>query len=354
MRASEIMRVAAFTGSRTISSARFRLRQYIAPLRPFGIDVDEFIAEFGSWPPQSKIIRPLWLAATLLQRVPSVIRSHAYDLTFLQREMVSTLATLERWTKRPRVLDLDDAVWTKSRGRHVEQIARLSQGVICGNRFIAEYVQQFQRNILLLPTGVDTARFVPLPAVRRKIIGWSGLAVALKWVYAIEDALATVLDRHPDAIFRIVSDKPPHFSRIPPSRVEYISWSPSIEVRAIQEMAVGLMPLEDSPLARGKCSYKMLLYMSCGVPVVVSPVGMNAEVLAFGQIGFGAVSDEEWIYALDWLLSNDQDALAFGRAGRAIVERHFSLRVLAPRLASFLHTCAGGAGELSAPAGVLS
>jgi glycosyltransferase involved in cell wall biosynthesis len=47
-------------------------------------------------------------------------------------------------------------------------------------------------------------------------------------------------------------------------------------------MHIGIMPLEDTAWARGKCSFKMLQYMSCGIPVVVSPVGMNLEILKMG------------------------------------------------------------------------
>jgi glycosyltransferase involved in cell wall biosynthesis len=330
------MRVAAFTGGRTISSARFRVRQYIPYLREHGVDVDEFIARFGSWPPRSQAVRPFWLAATLAQRMPDVLRSYNYDAVLLQREMVSTLVTLERLTKSPRILDLDDAVWLNRDTAFLARLTRMCTGVICGNEYIARHVRNLHDNVCVLPTGVDTTRYRPGSAVGDRIVGWSGLAVGLKWLYRIETALAAILERHPGTIVRVVSDEPPHFSILPPHKVEYIRWSPAIEVRSIQEMTVGLMPLEDSAFARGKCSYKMLLYMSCGVPVVVSPVGMNVEVLARGRCGFAATGMNEWIDAIDELLSNPDAAAAQGREGRSIVERDFSLNVLTPRFASFL------------------
>jgi glycosyltransferase involved in cell wall biosynthesis len=331
------MRVAAFTGGWTVSSARFRVRQYIPRLHEHGIEVDEFVAQFGSWPPLSKLIRPLWAAATLAQRAPGILRSRNYDLTLLQREMVSTFATLERFTKAPRVLDVDDAVWVNRNTDFLSRLITISRGVICGNTFIADYVRQFNRNICVLPTPVDTRRYTPASTPRaRRIIGWSGLSSGLKWVQAIENELTAVLAKNPDVTVRIVSDRPPRFSRLPSQRVEYIPWAPDVEVRTIQEMTVGLMPLDDSPLARGKCSYKMLLYMSCGVPVVVTPVGMNGDVLRLGHCGLGAVRAEEWSDAIGELLSNPEQAARCGREGRAIVEREFSLDTLAPRLAAFL------------------
>jgi glycosyltransferase involved in cell wall biosynthesis len=128
----------------------------------------------------------------------------------------------------------------------------------------------------------------------------------------------------------------PGFRQLDGSRLEYIPWSPENEVTTIQEMSVGLMPIDDSLWSRGKCSYKMLLYMACGVPVVVSPFGMNREVLALGKPGFGAIDDRSWSECLSWLLDNPENARQMGVAGRRIVEEHFSLRASAPRLAGFL------------------
>jgi glycosyltransferase involved in cell wall biosynthesis len=170
----------------------------------------------------------------------------------------------------------------------------------------------------------------------KQVIGWSGLGSGLKYLLSLESSLAQVLNRHRDAVLRVVSDVEPVFTRFDGSRVEYIRWSPENEVRTIQEMAVGLMPLDDTPWSRGKCSYKMLLYMACGVPVVVSPVGMNAEVLALGTIGFGPRSGSEWTESLSWLLNNPEQASEMGSRGRQVAVEHFNLDALSPRFAAYL------------------
>lgn len=335
------IRVAAFTGSRTVSSPRFRVRQYVPYLEKMGVQLTEFVARFGSWPPYNKALRPLWFPATLLDRLPSVLKSYGHDVTLLQREMVSTLATLERFTHRPRVFDVDDAVWlNRNSKKNFASLVGRCDGVICGNNFLQENVHHWQKETIVLPTGVNTDRFCPSPDAAmtrsRHYIGWSGQGSGLKYLSDIEPALARVLEKHKDAVLRVVCDRKPRLCMLAESQVEYITWSPENEVRTIQEMSVGLMPTEDSTWGRGKCSYKMLLYMSCGVPVVVSPFGMNSEVLSLGNVGFAAVKNSEWAERIGWLLENPERSQECGRAGRRTVEKHFSLHVLAPRLANYL------------------
>jgi glycosyltransferase involved in cell wall biosynthesis len=88
--------------------------------------------------------------------------------------------------------------------------------------------------------------------------------------------------------------------------------------------------------ARGKCSFKMLQYMACGIPVVVSPVGMNENVLAMGEIGMGATTIDDWVDTLSTLLKDQSLRLKMGQQGRQVVESYFSLDVIAPKLATLL------------------
>ncbi len=72
------------------------------------------------------------------------------------------------------------------------------------------------------------------------------------------------------------------------------------------------------------------------VMVVVSPVGMNADVLAHGEIGYAARGRDEWVDSLSALLVDSSRAAAMGAQGRAVAEAHYSLNALAPKLAALL------------------
>ena len=78
----------------------------------------------------------------------------------------------------------------------------------------------------------------------------------------------------------------------------------------------------------------MLQYMACAVPSVVTPAGMNAEVLAMGELGVAAVTEDEWVEALLALYRDRDRARSLGANGRAVAEASFSIPVIAPQLAS--------------------
>ena len=101
------------------------------------------------------------------------------------------------------------------------------------------------------------------------------------------------------------------------------------------------MFLEDSEWARGKCSFKMRCYMACGIPSVVSPLGMNRAVLSLGAVGLPAVSTADWVDSLEVLLTDTDYAARLGAEGRRIAVEHFSLWRLGPVLAATLLSLAG-------------
>ena len=335
-----MLRVAAFTGNGTVPSARFRARQYIPALRALGVDMTEMPCRFGKYPPVSRWRRPIWGCSTLLAQIPQVLRSRSYDCVLLQREMISTMVTLEPLTRRPRVLDVDDAIFLFRGGSVARRLAKLSDHILCGNSFLAETFRAWNSQVTVLPTAVDTDVCKPGSRAGARgdavVVGWVGTSSNLQQLLQIEAALALVLAACPNATLRVICDQPPAFSQLPQEQVQYVRWSEANELSNLQGMDIGIMPLADSLWARGKCSFKMLQYMACGIPAVVSPVGMNAEVLAMGSFAFAATTPSDWADALTALIRNPDERGRMGQEARAAAEQHFSVRVLAPRLAACL------------------
>jgi glycosyltransferase involved in cell wall biosynthesis len=329
--------VAAFTQGVDVPSARFRVRQLIEAMRERQVDIVEYPAIHGSYPPRALLERLVWLPRSALERARAIRSVADADVALFQREAISTLATAERlWSGRA-VFDVDDAIWLHQRFRAADRLARWAGLVICGNSYLAEHFGRFARTTVI-PTAVDVARFCPAATGKAKTptIVWSGSSRGLAYVHTIEPALARVLRARGEVRLRIVCDAEPHLSNLPGDRVEFVRWNPDVEVAALQTAHLGIMPMPDDPWTRGKCSFKMLTYMACGLPVVVSPFGMNAEVLANGPIGLGAKTLDEWADALITLLDNVEQARAAGVVARDVVVREYSVEHIADRLAHAL------------------
>jgi glycosyltransferase involved in cell wall biosynthesis len=319
-------------------STRFRWSQYVDDLRQGGFDVSELESHFGAYAPEKRIQRPTWLAASIAENAVRAMRANQYNLRFLQRNLTATLSTWEPLLKHPFVFDVDDAIFLGERGASADRIAKVASLVICGNNFLANHFSNFAE-VAVLPTAVDSVRFVPgndKVSNRQQIIGWSGSSSGFKYLYTIEYAIKELLSRYPALLFKVISDQEPVFRSISRERVVFEKWTESREVEVLQEFTIGIMPLEDDLWARGKCSFKMLTYMSTGLPVVVSPVGMNLEILDQGPCGFAAKTSDDWVDAISLLLSNTTLACQMGMSGRQIIEACYSRNVIAPKLTQLL------------------
>ena len=152
--------------------------------------------------------------------------------------------------------------------------------------------------------------------------------------------------RHPGLKLVVVADRPPALEGL---EVEFRRWSLETEVACFSGIGIGLMPLEDTAWARGKCAFKAIQYMALGVPCVVSPVGANRDLVTHGENGLLASNADEWVDALDALLSSQELARRLGAEGRRTVLGSYSLEVVSRRLVELLravgHSCIGRASR---------
>ena len=337
-----MIKVTALTGSKHDPSSRFRIRQFIKPLGELGVAVAEY------WPLISRYkIEPFpWLVTAL--RGPGLLASRFSDVTWLGRELISGRSSFEESAGKKRVFDVDDAIWLAYQSKLARDfsadIIRHCDGVIAGNRYLAEHYEQLGAKVWLVPTSVDTEHWKPANKTTggKWTIGWTGSWANLRFLYAIEEALRDFLAQRADSRLLIVCDRPPAFTKLPSGSWRFVPWSMENEVSLVQQMDVGLMPLADSELARGKCGFKMLSYMAVGLPVIVSPVGVNAEILARGALGFAAKSTNEWYQALERLYEDREMGNRMGVAGRQVVTEDYSVRTNVVKLAEIFHEVNAG------------
>jgi glycosyltransferase involved in cell wall biosynthesis len=228
--------------------------------------------------------------------------------------------------------EYDDAIYlTWGHRRKIPCLSRLAVGTIVGNEELAREAGLHGVRAVVVPTVVDTERFIPAPAgpsrrAEALTIGWIGLAYNLSYLEALAPVFRRLQRAH-GVRLRVVCSRPPRLAGV---RVEFVPWRLEREVEDLRGCNIGIMPLPDTAWARGKCGLKLLQYMAVGLSVVASPVGVNREIIVDGENGLLAGTEAEWEERLGRLLREETTRARLGRAARLTVERCYALRVWAP------------------------
>jgi glycosyltransferase involved in cell wall biosynthesis len=342
------------------AATRFRLAQFVGPLAAAGIEleVSPFLtgSQFATlYAPGSSGKKVFSLLPSVLKRAAQVREIGKYDLLFVQREAMFFGPALFEWLYRnvsrtPMVLDLDDATYvpyvSPSYGRlgsylkffgKTDKLIAASRAVTCGNRHIAEYAQSLGAKAVVVPTVVNTDEFKPAPKDNAiPVIGWVGTHSTfpfLEWLFPILEKLAL---KH-RFVLKIVGAGRDNIS-LNGIEVLNLPWDLGREVKDFQSLDIGLYPLTLSDSANeqwllGKSGFKAIQYMAVGVPFVMSPIGVAAELGEPGVTHFNASSEDDWYTHLDNLLSDSELQVRLGEAGRRYSLENFTVEKQADTLA---------------------
>ena len=287
--------------------------------------------------------KTVYVGAKFLKRVWDLARIGRPDVVVIEGQLFPYCPP---WVERilvllgkTLVLEFDDAIYlTRFHWRKMPVLLKMSAATIVGNATLSEYARQNSSAVTVIPTVVDTERFIPQARIRGSAtegldghitIVWVGLAYNFSYLKILTPALRLVQNEM-RARVRVISSRPPVLAGV---EVEFRPWDLHDEVRDLQECQIGVMPLPDSEWARGKCGLKLLQYMAVGIPAVASSVGVNQEIIKSGENGFLASTLDEWCTHLLSLCRDVELRHRMGGAARKTVEEHYSLHVWGPRLA---------------------
>lgn len=311
------MRILFLTDSSTkTASFRYRVHQYIPMLESEGICCT--VAHPREFP---------------FRRIG---RLREYDAVLVQKRLLPVPWVLSAGiAAKSLFFDFDDAIWTcpnldwdaVTRAKvklRLRTILAKSTRVIAGNKYLGDYAQRFNSNVTIIPTCVDTDHYRPAASSHQQgklCIGWIGSSPNLIYLERLEP----VFKRLPsDNIFlSVVCDMEYKSPNLP---TEFTPWSLDGELGALQSMDVGVMPLADDEWTRGKCGFKTIQYMACGIPSISSPVGVNNEIVN-GRNGFLARDDDEWVEKLSLLINDSDLRRSIGKEGRRTVEDKYSIGI---------------------------
>jgi glycosyltransferase involved in cell wall biosynthesis len=348
---------------------RFRLEQWAPHLeRQHGIRVD--FASFES-PKLSALMRTsgrrgrkLVLAARDLVRYWAARhRAQRYDGAIVVHEAAMLGGVwFERYLVRhgiPFVYDFDDPLWvttvefgdwvtrTWRSPKKIEKICRLASAITVGNEYLADWARQFNPHVSIVLTSIDLEKYEVARVQERHepfTVVWSGQrGASMRFLDSARPALERLGKRMPLKLRVVSTEPPPPYENV---QVEYVPWTPEVEATSLASADAGIMPLPDVPSTRGKCGLKALQYMAVGVPPVVSPVGINREIVRDGENGLWAETTEQWTSQLERLATDETLRRRLAAAARKTVESTYTAQHSAAAFAAVVRDMLARAGRL--------
>jgi glycosyltransferase involved in cell wall biosynthesis len=318
------------------ASSRYRVFQFLQPLKRSGLQCTVIEA------PQGDLRRRL----TYLPRLVHLARNH--DVVYVQKRTFPRFVLWLLCQLNPHIVfDLDDAVFLRPDRRPLIDLAlRSAVAVVAGNEYLATYARRFNDQVIVIPTVVDTERYLPPSGPRhpgddRVVVGWIGSDPNRGDLAPMHPVFDWLGERYGGrVVFRTVGRCPLVMDTA--LDLEFVPWTLEGSLSALQEFDIGVMPLEDSEWSRGKCGFKLIQYMAVGAATVASPVGVNQDIVRDGDTGYLAADTGEWQRRLACLIENEALRRSMGRAARLRVERLYSTTALLPRLTEVLECASGG------------
>ena len=327
-------------------SQRFRFEQYFEFLikNGFSFETSSFWT-LSAWRilyEKGHITRKFFgLLKGYCNRIGCLLTLHKFDKVFVHREVTPMGPPLFEWIitklfKKPIIYDFDDSIWlpaadsTKytllSKFKYPKKAARicsLSSKVSCGNSYLATYAGQFNNRVIINPTTIDESRY-HIPAISTNltpIIGWTGTHSTLPYLDLVLPVLQRLRSKY-DFTFKVICNKAPTFDF---SWIEFAKWNKAQEIKELNSIDIGIMPLPDTLWTKGKCGFKILQFMSLEKATLASPIGVNKDIIDHGVNGFLCQNEAQWEKYLEKLLLDNQLRLSVGRNGRKTVQRNYSV-----------------------------
>ncbi|MBD99345.1 MAG: glycosyl transferase family 1 [Verrucomicrobia bacterium] len=326
---------------------RFRFEQYLGHLKENGFDWelsniisetdDKILYQKGKYFQKAKLARKAWKI-----RSRDVARANEFDIIFIFREALLTGSSrFERAFSKSRakvIFDFDDAIWLPNvslgnkklqklkNPAKTSEIIQISDLVFAGNNYLAAYAKKYNQSVRVIPTTIDTNYHTAQRKFSNEVvcIGWTGTQTTVKYLDSLTRVFKRLKEKFGEKIcFKVISDYPWNVEGVD---VQQCSWSLEDEILQLSEIDIGVMPLTDDQWSNGKCGFKALQYMSLQTVPVVSPVGVNCEIIQDGVNGFLAKNDDDWYRKLSLLVENIELRKKLSRAARKTVIVKYSVQ----------------------------
>lgn len=329
-------------------SQRFRVELFEPALKEANIkySISPFIDE-QTWnilySPGSSLKKALGIIRGYLRRTKNVLWDvRKYTHVFIHREAAPLGPPIFEWLlttlwRKKVIYDFDDAIWipnTSSENKiaaflkanwKVKYICKWADTVVAGNKFLCAFASKYNKNVVCVPTVVDTDNGHNKIKEHRTdsiLVGWTGSHSTLPFLEQMLPTLQDLHNEHPFTLLVIANKKPDYDF---PSLM-FIPWKEESEIDDLLNADIGLMPLTTDAWSEGKCGFKLIQYLSLGIPAVASPIGVNSTIIEHGRNGYIAQTQDEWKQHLLTLMKDMDSRKEMGKAGREKIVKEYSVQ----------------------------
>jgi len=327
-------------------SQRFRFEQYLDLLEKEGFETEyhSFLND-KTWKTLYKegafLAKAFGIISSFLRRFILLFSIRKFDHIYIHREASIIGPPIFEWIiakvlRRKYIYDFDDAIWlanySDSNAKFhrlkaywkVKKIMKWAGEISAGNDYLKEYALKYNENVRVIPTTIDLENVHNVVTKQSETIniGWTGTHTTMAYLDNLIPVLKRLEQKH-TFTFTIISNLEPTYDL---ASLKFIQWSKETEIKDLSTFNIGVMPLKEDVWANGKCGFKALQYMALQIPSVVSPVGVNKEIIQNGENGYLCATDEEWENILSSLIENKEQRITIGQNGQKTIENHFSVK----------------------------
>ncbi|MDX1652010.1 MAG: glycosyltransferase family 4 protein [Brumimicrobium sp.] len=331
-------------------SQRFRFEQYLPMLEKEGFDI-----HFHSFL-DNKTWNTLYSEGKYFAKATGILKSFfrrwkilfsvkKSDHVFIHREAAHIGPPIFEWylAKIRRInyiYDFDDAIWLPNYSASNAKVHRFkaywkvkycmkwAHRITAGNEYLKQFAEKYNPNVQIIPTTIDLKNQHTLKSNHNAsptVIGWTGTHTTMHYLDEIIPVIEE-LEKNYRFIFRVISNKAPNYKL---KSLEFIKWNKTSEIEDLSQLNIGLMPLKEDKWSKGKCGFKALQYMALEIATVLSPVGVNTEIVDQRKNGLFADNPDAWRTALEQLLTDVNFRTQIAKAGRIQVKERYSVEALA-------------------------
>jgi glycosyltransferase involved in cell wall biosynthesis len=327
-------------------SQRFRFEQYFDFLEEndFDVEIYPFINQ-STWKTlygEGKIFKKAWgILMSFVRRFGLLFRLHNADFIFIHREAAHIGPPIFEWIiakvlRRKYIYDFDDAIWLPNYSESNARFHRLkaywkvrycikwASQITAGNAYLANYASQYNKNIQVIPTTIDTENHHNVMTSHDSqdlIIGWTGTHTTMHYLDELVPVLKKLEQKY-TFTFLVISNQSNDYDL---KSLKFVKWNKETEIEDLAKINIGVMPLKQDIWSEGKCGFKGLQYMALEIPTIMSPVGVNSTIVQNGINGFLVESQEEWYEILEKLILDKELRIQIGKAGKSRIDQAYSV-----------------------------